>query len=61
MVAKLLRRAALFSGIFLLTMPVVGPLAIAAPPGKFLNITEVLVDDPDNPTSIIINGELFLF
>ena len=66
MIAKFLRRAALFSGIFLLSMSMVAPLAIAAPPGAappggHLNITEVLVDDPDNPTSIMIHGERFLF
>ncbi len=66
MITKLLRRAALFSGIFLLSTSVVGLSVLAAhpkaaPPGGHLNVTEVLVDDPDNPTSITITGEDFDF
>ena len=36
-------------------------MLFAAPPGGHLNVTEVLVDDPNNPTSIMIVGEHFLF
>lgn len=32
------------------------PQALAAPPGAHLNITQVFVDDPNNPTSIMIIG-----
>ena len=33
------------------------PQASGAPPGGHLNISQVFVDDPDNPTSIMIFGE----
>lgn len=35
--------------------------SFAAQPGGHLNITQVLVDDPDNPTSLMIIGEQFDF
>ena len=33
----------------------------ATDPGGHLNITQVFVDDPDDPTSLMIIGEDFLF
>ena len=35
--------------------------ALAAPPGGHLNITQVLVDNPNDPASIMISGEDFSF
>lgn len=35
--------------------------ALAAPPGGHLNINQVIVDDPNNPTAITIVGEDLLF
>lgn len=40
---------------------VVLPEASGKPPGGHLNITQVFVDDPENPTSIMIIGEDLLF
>ena len=37
------------------------PQTFAAPPGGHLNVTQVMVDDPDNPASIMISGEDFDF
>ncbi len=48
---------ALLSTIILLVL--LPPQALAAkpgPPGAHLNVTQVIVDDPDNPTSIMIIG-----
>jgi hypothetical protein len=30
--------------------------SLAAPPGAHLDVTQMFVDDPDNPTSIMIIG-----
>ena len=38
-----------------------GLTVLAAPPGGHLNISQVLVDDPNDPTSITIVGTDFLF
>ena len=40
-----------------MTLSMVGSSALAAPPGGGLTITEVFVDDPNNPTTITIMGE----
>ncbi len=47
-----------FVSIFLL---LIASLAAAKPPGGHLNINQVLVDDPNEPTSIEIVGEDLLF
>lgn len=61
MIAKLLRRTVLLSGILLLSMSVVGLSVLAAPPkaappGGHLNITQVFVDFPV-AGKIMIMGE----
>ena len=64
MIVKLLRRIIPLSGLLLLSMSVVGQSVLAAspkavPPGGHHKVTKVLVDDPDDLTSITITGEDF--
>ena len=51
----------LICGTFVLLLVIAGPAWSEDPPGKDLKITEVLVDDQNNPTSIMIIGKGFLF
>jgi hypothetical protein len=46
----------LLSGMLSLWIMCISPSALAAPPGKHLNITEVHVDNPNNPTQLMIMG-----
>lgn len=51
----------LFASLLLLWAMLVSTAAVAAaPPGGHLNVTEVLVDDPNNPTQLVIIGSDFL-
>lgn len=54
-----IRTLLLLSAVALLSA--LGLTVYAAPPGDHLNISQVLVDDPNEPTSITIVGTGFLF
>ncbi|MDA2920368.1 DUF1566 domain-containing protein [Desulfobacterota bacterium AH_259_B03_O07] len=60
-VTRHIRNTPLIGVILLLSMSIAGQAWSQKPPGQHLNITEVIVDDQNNPTSIMILGEDFLF
>ncbi len=50
-------RTALFGGIALLAISILGPRVLAAPPGGHLNVTEVVVDFGPPDTITIIGAD----